>query len=135
MYHEVTIKHHVEGAGGTMRAETSRIIVGNALLFAEAEYKAMQWADDDGAEVTAIKRSGIREFANGSSDGKRIYFLTLQQLEKDEKTGKEKTLRYTVGLYANDMTGAKANAERYMSQGLDGLEMVGINQTKFREVI
>lgn len=134
MYHEVTVRHRQTMTDGQEKTVTSKILVSDAQLFAEAEYAAMAWAQDHEADVTAIRRSRIREFANDPDAGSKIYMLTLQSTFTDEGTGKQRHMRYAAALYADDLAQAKSEAETFIRQGYDGIDIIGINETAFRAV-
>lgn len=139
MYYEVTVKYGSEN--GT--TQTVRVMVENATLFADAEYAALAYANENcpratgvlaEPDVTAIKRSRVREFANLSKDGDKIYFATLEG-EFAEDGGKVKRMRYTVALWAKNTQDAGKAVADYMRQGMDGLTVVGINETKIAAVV
>lgn len=142
MYYETSIKHDYLTEDNEVKTMTSKIIVNNANLFSEAEYKALKYANEEWKndtlttepDVTAIKRSRIYEFANKPEDGEKIYLATIDDIFVDDN-GKEKRIHYLVGIYADDITKAKNSATEYMKQGISDMLLVGINETKFEHVI
>lgn len=141
MYYEVTLKFDTPTDKGVSYT-SHKVIVSGVNLFAQAELSAMQYAKNNKAggeasgedDVTAIRRSRIREFANSSDDGQKIYFAVLDDAFVED-SGKVKHTRYVVGVYADDMTHAKIATDAYMRQGFDGLTLVGINETPYECVI
>ena len=131
MYYEATIKTVHPDKHGVIKEFTEKVIVENCNLFAEAEMKLMKHRD---CEVTALKRSAIKEFVNTSNDGESIFIATITASYVDDK-GKDKEMQYKVALWANDITKAHNITKEYMRQGLDDMELKGINQTKFNELI
>lgn len=141
MYYEASIKHDYLTENNEVKSKTSKVIINNVDLFAEAEYAALKYAADNWKadnfsepDVTFIKRSRIREFANSKTESSRIYFATLEDTFIDVK-GKEKHTKYIIGIYAEDIDTAKANVAEYMRQGMQDLTLVGLNETKFEDVI
>lgn len=142
MYYEASIKHDYITEAGDTKVKTDKIFVNNANLFAEAEEKALvygnqEWTADnfiDAPDVTALKRSRLREFANNPEDGEKIYLATLDDVFIADN-GKEKHMKYVVGIYADNITKAKATADNYLKQGLNGMTLTDLNETKFLCVV
>lgn len=130
MYYELTLKHDDEQTGKTA---TERYIIKDCNLFAEAECKGMELYNGE-CDVTAIRRSLIREFINDSSKGESIFYATIVDVfTKDD--GSEKELVYKVAVWANDIADAQKTTKEYMEQGLNDMKLKGINQTKFIDVV
>ena len=140
MYYEVSIKHDYLTDSNEVKNKVDKIIINNVNLFSEAEYAALKYGNnnwhadnfDNDPDITAIKRSHIYEFAN-DMPGKKIYMATLDDVFVDDN-GKEKHMKYLVGLYANDMDEAKKVIGEYMQQMQD-FTLVGLNETKFIAVV
>lgn len=131
MFYEATIKTVHPDEHGVIKEFTEKVIVENCNLFAEAELKLMKHRE---CEVTALKRSAIKEFVNTNKDGENIFIATITTLFIDDN-GKNKEISYKVALWANDITEAHNITKNYMRQGLGDMELKGINQTKFVELI
>ena len=131
MFYEATIKTVHPDKNGVVKEFTEKMIVENCNLFAEAELKLMEHQE---CEVTALKRSAIKEFINTNKDGENIFIATITTLFIDDN-GKNKEISYKVALWANDITEAHNITKNYMRQGLGDMELKGINQTKFVELI
>lgn len=131
MFYEATIKTIRPDKNGVAKEFTEKMIVENCNLFAEAELKLMKHRE---CEVTALKRSAIKEFVNTNKDGDAIFIATITAKYIDDN-GKEKEMQYKVALWANDITEAHNITKNYMRQGFDDMELKGINQTKFVELI
>lgn len=142
MYYEATIKHDTLTDDGKVKTVSSKIIINNVNLFAEAELAALKYASSEWTadnfktepDVTALKRSRIYEFANKPAYGDKIYLATIDDIFVDDN-GKEKAIHYLVGIYGDDITKAKNAASEYMKQGLNDMTLVGINETKFECVV
>lgn len=125
-----------------IKSQSDKVIVNNVNLFAEAECKAMEYAAEEWKadnmenepDVTFIKRSRIMEFANTQDKGEKIYIAKLDCASIDD-SGNEKHTKYSVGIYADDITKANAACQEYMRQGLEGLTLTDLNETKFINVI
>ena len=131
MFYEATIKTVHPDEHGVIKEFTEKVIAENCNLFAEAEMKLMKHRE---CEVTALKRSAIKEFVNTNKDGENIFIATITTMFIDDN-GKNKEISYKVALWADDITQAHNIAKDYMRQGLDDMELKGINQTKFIELI
>lgn len=131
MYYEATIKTVHPDKNGVAKEFTEKVIVENCNLFAEAEMKLMKHRE---CEVTALKRSALKEFVNTSNDGLTIFIATITASYVDDN-GKDKEMQYKVALWADDITKAHNTMKEYMRQGLDDMELKGINQTKFNELV
>lgn len=132
MYYEATIKAaRPDEKSGVIKEVTEKIIVENCNLFAEAELKLMERQE---CEVTTLKRSAIKEFINTNKDGENIFIATITTMFTDDN-GKAKEIPYKVALWADDITQAHNIAKDYMRQGLEDMELKGINKTKFVELI
>lgn len=142
MYYEATIRHDYITETNAVKQKSSKIIINNVNLFAEAEYVALKYAAEnwkadnfDEPDVTFIKRSRIREFANDWNPNDKIYLATLDDVFINEENGKKKHTKYLVGVYATDIDNAKSVVSSYMKQGLSDLSLIGINETNFETVI
>ena len=143
MYYEVTIRHDMLTDKNQVKSQSDKIIVSNVNLFAEAECKALEYAAserkadnlENEPDVTFIKRSRIMEFANTKDKGEKIYIAKLDCLSIDVGSGNEKHIKYSVGIYADDITQANSACQEYMRQGMTGLTLTDLNETKFLSVI
>jgi len=133
MYYEVTIRRTVVDKKGNDRSVTEKYICENIELFAEAEQRVLEYFNAE-CDVTAIKRSPIREFANKPCDDAAIYIATITDtFVRDD--GSENKTHYKVALYAKSVTDANKVVQEYMAQGLSDMECDKIEKTTFLEVI
>ena len=89
-----------------------------------------------GFEVCSIKISKLKEIVNKKQDeNAKIYFATIvdrfYNQEKDETT----ETKYTVALFARDITEAHGIIREYMKQGFDDMELVGLKCTKYIDLL
>lgn len=130
MFYELTLRHDNPETGKSVQ---EKYIVKDCEIFAEAECKGLEMYNGE-CDVTAIRRSQIREFVNDSSKGELIFYATIVDVFlKDD--GTEKELVYNVAVWANDIAEAQKTTKEYMEQGLNDMKLKGINQTKFIDVI
>lgn len=142
MYYEVSIKHDYFTDQQEVKPKVDKILVNNENTFSAAEYKALQYGNDNWKadnfynepDVTAMKRSRIYEFSNKPEDGDKIYLATLDDIFVDG-SGKEKHAKYLVGVYADDITKAKKSTDEYMKQGFGNMTLTDLNETKFLCVV
>lgn len=135
MYYETTIKRVITDKKGNDKEVAEKYICDKCELFAEAEHRMLEQFNNE-CDVTAIKRSPIREFANSPSGlpDEAIYIATIADIfVKDD--GSESKTKYKVALYAKSVTEANRITSEYMAQGLDDMECERIEKTSFIEVL
>ena len=135
MYYEISVKNTILDKKGNEKEVTSKFIVENQELFAEAEQKGLEQPLTN-SDVVAIKRSKIREFANEptNADGEAIYIATIVDTILTD-SGDEKKMKYDVALYAVSVTDANKVVTEYIAQGLADMECEALKKTSFIEVI
>lgn len=136
MYYEITDRVKRVKDDGTEKEVNERYIT-DCLTFAEAEKKGMEAYSDyslDG-DVVAVKRSNVREIVNENEEKEHYFKATIVDTFIDDKTEKEKELRYYVLIRANDLGEATAKANEYMRQGLQDMRLDGIVKTKILELL
>lgn len=136
MYYEMTTKVSRLQDDGTEK-ETSERYITDCETFAEAEEKAMETysADNVDGDVVAVKRSNVKEIVNEDEEKEHYFKATIVDTFIDDKTEKEKELRYYVLIRANDLGEATAKANEYMRQGLQDMRLDGIVKTKILELL
>lgn len=138
MFYQVKVKYDKIAENGKQVVETEDYLVNNCVLHAEAEAKLLQYGIDysfENFDVTAVKRSKIREFVNDCEDDNDIYVSTIVDVFIDENTGKEKETKYQVGVYATSVDDATKKTNEYMRQGLNDCHLVCVKKTKIVEVL
>lgn len=135
MIYEGTIQYIAVDKNGNDKSVTERYILNDIDTFTEAETKlSCEFAPLTALDVTAIRRSQLKEIANGrESDDEQIYIATLQDVFTDDE-GNEKYTEYKVALFALSMDDAYAKTKAQVQQGYD-LSIVGIRKTKFIDAL
>lgn len=135
MFYEVTSKRTVMDLKGNDKLIAEKYLIENIEFFAEAEQKMLEYFNNEN-EVPAIKQSKLKEFVNKrTTETQTIFFATLESIFVDELTGEDKATKYVVGLFAENIDDAYVITNKYMSQGLEDLVLVGIKKTKIVELI
>ena len=136
MLYEITTKTTRVKEDGSEKEVTERYIT-DCELFSEAEYAGMKTYKDasGGGDVIAIKRSNVREIVNESDDKDYYYKATIVDTFIDDKTEKEKELRYYVLIRADNLTEATSKANDYLRQGLSDMRLDGIVKTNILELL
>lgn len=136
MYYEMTTKVSRQNDDGLVKEVSERYIT-DCETFAEAEEKAMETysADNVNGDVVAVKRSNVKEIVNEGEEKEHYFKATIVDTFIDDKTEKEKELRYYVLIRANDLGEATAKANEYMRQGLQDMRLDGIVKTKILELL
>lgn len=136
MYYEIAIKHTVQKEDSVYRDVTTKFLVNNVDLFAEAEAKgAEEYKDLSWYDVNYIKRSPIREFVNELSNPCDKVFVSIVVDTYTDDNGNEKEQKYYVGLFASDMKNAQSIMDEYMKQGFTDMRIQQIKETKFENKI
>ena len=136
MYYEITDRVKRVKDDGTEK-ETSERYITDCLTFAEAEQKGMEAysADNTDGDVVAVKRSNVKEIVNENEEKQHYFKATIVDTFIDDKTEKEKELRYYVLIRADDLSEATAKAKEYMRQGLQDMRLDGIVKTNILELL
>lgn len=136
MYYEITDRVKRVKDDGTEK-ETSERYIADCLTFAEAEQKGMEAysADNTDGDVVAVKRSNVKEIVNENEEKQHYFKATIVDTFIDDKTEKEKELRYYVLIRADDLSEATAKAKEYMRQGLQDMRLDGIVKTNILELL
>lgn len=136
MYYEITDRVKRVKDDGTEKEVNERYIA-DCLTFAEAEQKGMEAysADNTDGDVVAVKRSNVKEIVNENEEKQHYFKATIVDTFIDDKTEKEKELRYYVLIRADDLSEATAKAKEYMRQGLQDMRLDGIVKTNILELL
>lgn len=135
MFYEVTSKRVIVDLKGNDKEVTEKFVLKDLEFFAEAETKVYELYNNENS-VTAIKQSKIMEFANERcKDEQNIYLATLEQIFIDEKTCAEKSMKYLIGLFAENIDDATNVANEYKKQIDDDMYLVCVRKTNFVELL
>ena len=107
-------------------------------LFAEAEYAVMtsltqeqEAGTVDSSEIVSLRQSPIKEICEDTMPGSAFSFIaTLRDIFHDDD-GNEKSLRYKVLLWANDLSQANQRAQQLVHQGYD-MQIEGLKQVDYQ---
>ena len=112
MYYEITDRVKRVKDDGTEKEVNERYIT-DCLTFAEAEQKGMEAysADNVDGDVVAVKRSNVREIVNENEEKQHYFKATIVDTFIDDKTEKEKELRYYVLIRADNLTEATSKSK------------------------
>ena len=107
----------------------------NKNFFSEAEYKVteiLNTQQDEGEvdsfEIQSLKLSTIKEIADQYEE-QYSFLATLKDIYYDDN-GNEKSMRYKVLLWANDLTSATHNARELQRQGYD-MQIEGLKEVDY----
>ena len=106
-------------------------------LYAEAEYAVMsslaneqELGTVDSSEIVSLRQSPIKEICEDTMPGSAFTFIaTLRDIFHDDN-GNEKSMRYKVLLWANDLSQANQRAQQLARQGYD-MQIEGIKQVEY----
>lgn len=140
MFYHIKINYESLNEKGENVNKTEEYLVKNCELHAEAEQRGYEHASEyqfNDPDITSVKRSNIREFVNevSNEDENIIYDAIIADIYINENTGKEKELKYHVGVFAKSVSDATKKVYEYMNQGLTDMRFIGVKETKILEII
>ena len=122
---------------GKTRKRTENFVVDRE-FFSEAEYAVTSNLTNeqsqglvDEFEIQSLKISQFKEIAP-QFEGNDTFVATLKDIWLDND-GNEKTLKYKVLLWADDLTQANSNALRLAREGYD-MQIEGIKQVDYKYI-
>ena len=115
------------------------LILEHAESFSDAEQIGYDYGSGlTAVDVISIKRSKLKEIINERPSGDetcKIYVVQIVDHFVDLETEETKDIKYSVALFAHDMKEAHQAIEQYMKQGLEDMDLVGIKETKYNNVL
>jgi hypothetical protein len=106
-------------------------------LYAEAEYAVMsslaneqELGTVDSSEIVSLRQSPIKEICEDTMPGSAFTFITTLRDIFHDDNGNEKSMRYKVLLWANDLSQANQRAQQLARQGYD-MQIEGIKQVEY----
>lgn len=140
MFYHIKINYESLNEKGENVNKNEEYLVKDCELHAEAEQRGYEYASEyqfNDPDITSVKRSNIREFVNevASEDETIIYDAIIADIYINENTGKEKELKYHVGVFAKSVSDATKKVYEYMNQGLNDMRFIGVKETKILEII
>lgn len=137
--YEIQITFVEVDSKGNDRNRKQNLILEHAESFANAEEIGYDYGSGLTAiDVVSIKRSKLKEIVNEKPFGDetcKIYVAQIVDHFVDVDTEETKDIKYSVALFAHDMKEAHQAIEQYMKQGLEDMDLVGIKETKYNDVL
>ena len=137
--YEIQILYVTVDAKGNDRNTKENLILEHAESFADAEQIGYDYGSGlTGIDVVSIKRSKLKEIVNErpfNDETCKIYIAQIVDHFVDLETEETKDIKYSVALFAHDMKEAHQAIEQYMKQGLEDMDLVGIKETNFTDVL
>lgn len=135
MIYEGQVQYLSTNEEGKETNKKESLIINEAISFADAEkqlYEAFEGFTN--LDVIALKRSKIKEVANGRQyDDDKVFVGTLVDTFLNED-GSETELKYSVAFFSKNMDTAHAYINEYVKQGYD-MSVVSLKLTKFIDVL
>ena len=140
MFYHIKINYESLNEQGESVNKNEEYLVKDCELHAEAEQRGYEYASEyqfNEPDITSVKRSNIREFVNEVANENEdiIYDAIIADVYINEKTGKEKELKYHVGVFAKSVSDATKKVYEYMNQGMTDMRFIGVKETKIVEII
>ncbi len=121
------------------RKRTETFIIPDCELFSNAEYRVMTTLVEEqeagvvsSSEIISLRQSPIKEVC-GQFQGEFTFIATLKDIFHEDD-GTEKTLKYKVLLWANNLTEANHNVQLLAREGYD-MQIEGIKQVDYEYLI
>lgn len=137
--YEIQITFVEVDSKGNDRNRKQNLILEHVESFANAEEIGYDYGSGLTAiDVVSIKRSKLKEIVNEKPFGDetcKIYVAQIVDHFVDVDTEETKDIKYSVALFAHDMKEAHQAIEQYMKQGLEDMDLVGIKETNFTDVL
>ena len=141
MFYHIKLNYESLNEQGESVNKNEEYLVKDCELHAEAEQRGYEYASEyqfNEPDITSVKRSNIREFVNEVATSEYetiIYDAIIADIYINENTGKEKLLKYHVGVFAKSMSDATKKVYEYMNQGMTDMRFIGVKETKIVEII
>ncbi len=140
MFYHIKLKYESLNETRANVVNNEEYLVKNCELHAEAEQRGYEYASEyqfNEPDVISVKRSNIREFVNelSNEDEDIIYDAIIADVYINEKTGKEKEMKYHVGVFAKSVEDATKKVNEYMRQGMENFRFISVKETKIFEII
>lgn len=139
MIWETTISHIIVDRNGNDKVIKRKHLTENQETFGEVEELLFkEFGNEPDFQVCVIKISKLKEIINEKPQGDddcRIYFATIVDKFYDVEKDETSEMKYTVALFAHDISEAHQAVRQYMSQGLEDMELEGLKTTKIEDVI
>ena len=138
MLYEGTVQFVVTDDNGNDKTRKESVILSDCETFTEAESKLYDEYDTNqgrnGLDITAIKRSRLKEIANSrDNEGDCIFIADVCDTFTDDK-GNEKENTYKIAFFSPSIDTAKNFIDQYLKQGYD-MKLKSLTETKFVDVI
>lgn len=137
MIYEGTIQYIGIDNKGNQKNIKEQYVVNDVISFEGSEnklYEEMQGRGLSDCDVIALKRSKIKEIANGRTNSEDLLWLAEMQDVFHDDEGNEKYIKYKVLFYSKTYESANVFITEYAKQGYD-LSLVSLKLTKFVDVI
>ena len=134
MIYEFTIQYVTIDEKGNDKTVKETYATEKFNFFSEVEAFALEeFAFCKAIDVIAIKRSAVKEIANRLNDlNDLVWEATVQQSTTIDDV--EKIMKYRMLLFAPSFDAAKTFIGQYMQQGYGDMELVGLKQTKIKDI-
>ena len=137
--YEIQITFVKVDSKGNDRNMKENLILEHAESFADAEQIGYDYGSGlTAVDVVSVKRSKLKEIVNEkpfNDETCKIYVAQIVDHFVDLETEETKDIKYSVALFAHDMKEAHQAIEQYMKQGLEDMDLVGIKETNYNNVL
>lgn len=135
MYYEGKVKFTQLDERGKEHRVTASYVIDNCKACTEACEKLNNTVAVFVEDIVCVKTCAITEFINTRNDGDYIYAATIELIELDEKSGKERIRRYKSACWANTLEEATERFKAYLSTFITQTTLVSVKLTKYVDLI
>jgi hypothetical protein len=122
---------------GNDKSVTEAFFVENCTSWADAEDKILTYFNSEN-EVVGMAISKVMEVVNTPTQEEKmdmfVYRAVIASVYTDDE-GNEKEMKYPVLLWAKSIDEAMGTVKKYITQGLEDMNLISLQKTKIVEII
>lgn len=134
MIYEASVQYTGRDNDGNDITVREKYVLEDEPSFSSVEERLYKIFSDKDFDVTAIKRSKIKEIANRRVGQEDLMWIAEVQDVFHDDAGNEKYMKYKILFYSRTFDTAKTFITEYIKQGYD-MTLISLKLTKFIDVL
>lgn len=134
MIYEASVQYTGRDNDGNDVTVREKYVLEDEPSFSSVEERLYKIFSDKDFDVTAIKRSKIKEIANHRVGQEDLMWIAEVQDVFHDDAGNEKYMKYKILFYSRTFDTAKTFITEYIKQGYD-MTLISLKLTKFIDVL
>lgn len=134
MIYEASVQYTGRDNDGNDITVKEKYVLEDEPSFSSVEERLYKIFSDKDFDVTAIKRSKIKEIANRRVGQEDLMWIAEVQDVFHDDAGNEKYMKYKILFYSRTFDTAKTFITEYIKQGYD-MTLISLKLTKFIDVL